>query len=141
MGVGGVVQSIDGARRGSQTLRLVDLRLRAEEAPQHPALLPDLLLGLQHLPLVARDGSLHRLEDLLCGRRQTLVDERPEPLDAAHDAASPPPFTRWTQTWGPSNVWHHVHLPSNISVILFKIKLKNNGFDFYGNVSIFMKII
>lgn len=71
----------------SRTWVFVYLYFRFNNSLQHPALPPDLPFGEQDLLLVACDGLLDRLEDLLRGRRQPLVNEHSEQLDAGHDAS------------------------------------------------------
>lgn len=75
---------------------IVGLYVTLADRLQHPPLPVDLLFGENDLLFVAGDGFLHRLEDLLRGRGQPLVDDRSEQLDAGHDGADTPRCQRPT---------------------------------------------
>lgn len=72
------------------TCGFLQLYLRLQDRLQQLPLPPDLPLVEHDLLLVVLDGLLHRLEDLLGGRGQPLVDDRPQQLDGGHDAGGHP---------------------------------------------------
>lgn len=80
----------------SQTWVFAGVRLWSGLSLQHPSLAADLPFGQQDLLLIARDGLLHRLQDVVGGRGQPLVNEHSEQLDAGHDREPEEPET-WKQ--------------------------------------------